>query len=99
MRKLLAFALGLALLAFVPVAPAQSVSGNMAGTVVDKAGAVVPNASITIVNTDTGFTKTLTANEQGEFLFVDLPPGSYNVTAGAAGFAKSTVTKFPVQLN
>lgn len=99
MKKLFAFALGIALLAFGSTAVAQTVSGNIAGTVVDKAGAVVPKASITAVNTATGLAKTTEANEQGEFVFVDLPPGSYNLTATAAGFAKSTLSDFPVQLN
>jgi Carboxypeptidase regulatory-like domain len=99
MRKLIALALGLALLAFVPILSAQTVSGNISGTVADKDGGVIPQASITAVNTATGLTKTTTANEQGEFLFVDLPPGSYNLTATAAGFAKTTISAFPVQLN
>src|SRR5262249_39296216 len=54
---------------------------------------------VTAVNTDTGFSKTLDANEAGEFLFSDLPPGNYNVTATATGFAKGTISNFPVQLN
>ena len=99
MRKAIAVALGLALLAFVPVISAQSVSGNISGTVTDKSGSLVPKASVTVSNPETGFTKTLTANEQGEFLFTDLLPGSYDITVTAAGFAKATLTRFPVQLN
>ena len=99
MRKLFVLALVAALLAFVPHVSAQSVSGNIAGTVVDKAGASIPKATVTAVNTATGLSKTLEANEAGEFLFVDLPPGNYNVTAVAGGFAKGTISNFPVQLN
>ena len=95
----MAFALGLALLAFVPVIVAQSVSGNISGTAVDNAGGGIPKASITAVNSATGLTKTVEANEQGEFLLVDLPPGTYNLTATATGFAKTSVEGFPVQLN
>jgi len=99
MKKVMTFALGLVLLAFASIVRAQSVSGNIAGTVVDKAGAVIPKASITVVNTATGFTKTVSANDQGEFLITDLLPGSYNITASAEGFAKATLSDFPVQLN
>ena len=99
MRKAFLFALVVALLALVPNVSAQTVSGNIAGTVVDKAGGSIPKASVTAVNTATGLSKTLEANEAGEFLFVDLPPGTYNVTAAAGGFAKSTVSNFPVQIN
>ncbi len=99
MRKLFALVLGFALLAFASIVVAQAVSGNMAGTVVDKSGALVPGASVTVVNVDTGFTRSLTANTHGEFLFVDLPPGIYNITVKAAGFAQANITRFPVQLN
>ena len=99
MRKLFVLVLGVALLAFVPLVSAQTVSGNIAGTVVDRSGGVIPKASVTAVNTATAFSKTVEANEQGEFLFVDLPPGTYNVSASAQGFAKATISNFPVQLN
>jgi len=99
MRKLLVLLLANALLVCVSVVSAQSVSGNIAGNVVDKSAAAIPKASVTAVNTATSFAKTVEANEQGEFLFVDLPPGTYNVSATASGFAKATISNFPVQLN
>jgi len=99
MKKLWLFGLALLLLGLSPALYAQTVSGNIAVTVQDKSGAVVPRANVSAVNTATGFTKTGTANDQGELLFTDLPPGTYNVTVTASGFAKSTKTNFPVQLN
>jgi Carboxypeptidase regulatory-like domain len=86
-------------LSALSVARAQVVSGNIAGTVVDKSGAVVANATVTVTNIATGFSKTLTTNQNGEFLFVELPAGNYSVTAAAPGFAKTEIASFPVQLN
>ena len=86
-------------LSITPVIHAQAISGNIAGTVVDKTGATVPKAKVTAVNTGTDFTRSVEANEQGEFLFSNLPVGSYNVTVEAPGFAKTQVADFPVELN
>jgi Carboxypeptidase regulatory-like domain len=99
MKKLWLFGLALLLLGLGPALYAQTVSGNIAVTIQDKSGAAIPKASVTAVNTATGFTKNGTANEQGELLFTDLPAGSYTITVTAAGFAKSEKTNFPVQLN
>lgn len=89
----------LSFLCVTPPARAQVISGNIAGTVVDKTGAVVANATVTVTNIATGFSKTLTTNENGEVLFVNLPTGAYTVSASAPGFAKTEVANFPVQLN
>jgi hypothetical protein len=86
-------------LSALSVTHAQVVSGNIAGTVVDKSGAVVANATVTVTNIATRFSKTLTTNQKGEFLFINLPVGNYTVDAAAPGFAKSQIASFPVQLN
>jgi hypothetical protein len=100
-RKMVGFvALSLLLiLAVTQVAHGQAVSGNIAGTVADKTGAGVPKAKVTAVNTATGFTRTVDASAQGEFLIPDLPVGVYNVTIEAPGFAKTEVGNFPIELN
>lgn len=93
------FAVAILLLGIVPAAHAQIVSGNIAGTVVDKTGAVVGNATVTVTNVATGFSKSLETNAKGEFLFVNLPTGNYSIGVTAAGFANTEVANFPVQLN
>ncbi|MGA8596633.1 MAG: TonB-dependent receptor [Bryobacteraceae bacterium] len=67
-------------------------SGSIQGIVQDPAGAVVPKAIVTLLNSATQVTSTTTSNDQGEYRFVSLPPGAYQLSATAAGFAKSTVT-------
>ena len=78
---------------------AQVISGDLVGTIFDKTGAVVPNATVEAVNGDTGVRFSAQANEAGEYRFNNLPVGVYNVSASAANFAKTTVNAFRVELN
>src|SRR5260370_9239697 len=75
------------------------ISADVVGTVVDKTGAVVPNAALEAVNTATGVKYTTQANGGGEYRFNNLPVGSYNISARATNFATTTVNGFNVELN
>jgi hypothetical protein len=63
-------------------------TGTISGTVTDLSGAIVPSANVTVTNTETGATRTLTTNASGEFTSTFLQPGHYEVVVGAQGFAK-----------
>ncbi len=76
----------LTLLAILPL-HAQTFRGGINGIVTDSTGAVVPSATITIVNVDTAATKAAPASSSGSFLFQDLPLGTYSATVSAAGFS------------
>jgi hypothetical protein len=78
---------------------AQVISGDLVGTVLDKTGAVVPNAAVEAANTETGVKYTTKANETGEYRFNNLPIGTYNVSASSTNFATTTVNGFKVELN
>jgi hypothetical protein len=67
---------------------AQS-SGSIAGTVKDSNGGVVPGASISASDATRGITQTVTTNAEGDFVFPLLPPGTYTLSTGFAGFKKS----------
>jgi len=56
------------------------------GSVTDPTGAVVPGATVTIANRDTGLTRTATTDAAGRFDFPQLLPGTYSVKVRAAGF-------------
>jgi hypothetical protein len=71
---------------------AQAVSGTILGSVQDPTGAAVPGASVTIVNADTGLTRTATTNSAGEYDAPSLPPGSYRVEAELKGFKRVTLS-------
>ncbi len=94
------FAAMIATLCALPsVAHAQAISGDLVGTVMDKSGAVIPNATVTVENVATGVKTTTTSNDRGEYRFVNLPVGTYSIQATAAGFAKTTIANFQVELN
>ena len=97
MRKALFLVLSLCLIATAAVA--QEVTGSIVGTVKDQSGAVVPNAKVTITNTDTSVARTLTANQDGDFTAPLLPLGNYSITAEAPGFKKATISKITLHVN
>ncbi len=79
------------------VSHAQSIiTGAVSGTVTDPAGAILPNATVTLTNTATGDTQNGQTNTSGVYLFPLLKPGEYTVTVQESGFrlavAKVTVT-------
>lgn len=70
--------------------------GEIAGTVKDSTGAVIPNATVTIKGDS--FRRTAQANDSGYFRVLAVPPGTYKVTASANGFATSKETIATVTL-
>src|SRR5215213_4062192 len=91
MRKILPFLIGILLFAGNAFAQSQATTGNIEGRVLDPNGAVVPNVNVSATNKDTGFGKTGMADDEGNFVFVLLPPGVYKVEAKAAsGFQPAT---------
>ncbi len=69
----------------------QSTTGNIEGRVIDQTGAVVPGVAVSATNQDTGFGKTVMTDDEGNYIFVLLPPGNYKVEVAAVkGFAAAT---------
>ena len=73
---------------FVAEPSAQSFKATVIGTVVDPSGAVVPGATVTIVQDGTGLTQTTTTGSDGAFSLPQLPPGRYALTVELDGFSK-----------
>ncbi len=71
---------------------AQSTAGEVAGTVMDSSGAVVPGATVTLTNTGTQIAKTITSNDSGNYVFVNVQPGTYELQVELSGF-KTTKTQ------
>jgi hypothetical protein len=72
---------------------AQTVyTGSITGSVRDSSGAVVPNATVEVVNAATGVKSTVTTTSVGDFTVLSLIPGEYKVLAEAPGFDKEQVT-------
>jgi hypothetical protein len=85
--------LGLGLLCLPPPpAAAQAVSGTILGFVKDSTGAVVPGATVTLVNAGTGFSRTVVTDAAGEYTAPLIPTGTYTVSAEITGFNKLSKT-------
>jgi hypothetical protein len=70
------------------LAQTQAINGSIRGRVIDTAGASVPQAKVTILNDDTGFTRQVDTDENGYYVFPNLPLGSYTVTIEKEGFQR-----------
>lgn len=76
-------------LSFSCAALSQSVTGTILGTVSDSKGGAVASAAVTITNADQNIAvRTLTTDQQGQYVAALLPVGRYTVTAEASGFKK-----------
>src|SRR6185369_14914139 len=85
---LLTFVLTAAFTAF-----AQETVGSIEITTKDPKGAVVPGVSVTVTSdTGAGFRRTVSTDSEGSARILQVPPGSYTITAAAtSGFAAKTV--------
>ncbi len=78
----------------------QNISGTITGTVRDSSGAVVPNASVTITNTDqNAVVFTAKTNSAGQYTAPFLPVGNYSVAVEASGFKKAEHTGIGLNVN
>ena len=71
---------------------AQTDVSEITGTVTDAQGAAVAGATVTLNNTNKGFTRTTQTADNGTYKFPGIPPGTYNVTIERTGFKKSVQT-------
>jgi hypothetical protein len=87
-----------AALAFLLAARAwcQALSGTIVGTVTDSAGAVVPNATVTLTNEGTKFVRTAPTNALGQYVASSIPTGSYTIAVEMQGFQKMVQEKIPL---
>ena len=71
---------------------AQSTFANIVGTVADQSGAIITQVSITATNVDENIAQTVASDESGNFQFLNLKPGRYQVSAEKSGFAPVRVS-------
>ncbi len=88
----------LSIFLFSLVAFAQSDRGTISGTVSDPAGALIPNATVTVVNEATGVKLALRTTQTGNFSAPYLNAGLYEVTVAVQGFRKSVQKNVRVQV-
>lgn len=73
--------------------------GSLTGTVTDVSGAVIPGATVTAQEMQTGVTATATTDSAGIYRFSNLHPGTYKVTIAGKGFATRQTTGVQVNAN
>jgi hypothetical protein len=71
---------------FLPFSFAQKTTGDIDGTVTDQSGAVLPNCTLTLTDEATGAVRKTTSTTEGHFSFLQLPVGTYTITATKEGF-------------
>ena len=90
MRAYSTLLLTILLLAHGSLAEAQF-SAQLQGAVRDQTGGVLPGASVTLANVETGVSLTTVSDANGGFRFPNLAPGAYQVKVAMAGFKTATV--------
>src|SRR5215470_14252332 len=70
-----------------PASLAQATStGSVTGIVTDPSGAAVADATITLTDKGTNTPRTTQSNEAGRYVFVNIDPGDYSISANKTGF-------------
>ena len=90
--------LGLCGVAAPLAAQSQATTGIIRGVVTNPSGNPVSQATVTVRDLQTNFTRTLATDEKGVFVATLLPLGTYEVTAKAVGFSQATETGVPVRV-
>jgi hypothetical protein len=76
----------------------SSSTGTVAGTVTDPSGAAVAAAMVTLTDKSTNIPRTASTNENGRYIFVDVPAGTYDVTVSKQGFRISRLNSQAVDV-
>lgn len=86
--------MGIPMMLWLMAAPAsgQLTNATVVGTVQDPAGAVVPEAAVTVRNVATNETRSVTTTADGLYRVPNLPPGTYEIKVEKSGFKTSVTT-------
>ena len=89
MRRVVLFrsVAALAILGLAAGALAQTFQGSIRGLITDTDGGVLPGVSVTVEDEGTGVTRTAVSNAVGEYVFANVQPGTYTISAELSGFA------------
>src|SRR5256712_6462814 len=92
----------LTLSGLILLGPASAFAQQEAATITGEgradAGAVVPNAAVTVTNVDTNISIATVTNDRGSYTVPNLRPGDYSVAADAPGFSKTVRTGLTLQV-
>src|SRR5690349_1654815 len=86
------------LLAGAGIAYAQTSSATVRGTVRDSQSAVIPGATVTVIQTAQGTSRRFQTQAAGDYVVPFLDPGGYSIEVEAAGFKKTVRSGLIVQV-
>jgi Carboxypeptidase regulatory-like domain len=99
MRRLTVLSTVLALLLGIPaIGLAQRTTGDIRGVITDESAAVLPGVTVTLKGRTVAGAPSVVTNEGGVYRFLNLPPGTYELTAELQGFATSNQQAITVSL-
>src|SRR5260221_3026325 len=81
------------------VASAKTGTSSLRGTIVDKSGAAIAGAKVTIANSEQGFERSVTSGETGAYEFLGLAPGVYSLRVEKDSFRKYELSNVQLQIN
>ncbi|MGH9396341.1 MAG: TonB-dependent receptor domain-containing protein [Terriglobia bacterium] len=80
-------------------AVAQVATAAINGTLTDSSGAVIPGASVVLINANTGVRRTTVSNNVGNYSFVEILPGQYTLQVSKTGFQTRRQAEFTLSVN
>lgn len=86
------------LLSATPIFAQATANADLRGRISDPNGATVAGATVTATDNAKGTTRTVTADEDGNFVILSLPPSVYTVKVEAAGFATKTINNVQLEV-
>src|SRR5260370_4777552 len=89
----------LVLIFAIPQSASAQAPASLNGVVRDSSGAVIPQATVTLQNTDTGAERQSLTNDSGLYVFVSVPPGEYVLKVTKNGFTTATQAGLHVLVN
>lgn len=81
------------------IVSAQQAAANINGTITDSTGSVVEGATVTLTNVATTVSRSTVSNGTGNYVFVDVLPGSYTLKVTKEGFNAINQPQFTLQVN
>ena len=87
------------LMTFAGFANAQTSQATIRGTVHDSSNAVIVGATVTLTNVDTRVSASTTTNENGDYIILNINPGTYTLEAASKGFTAQKLKPFVLQVN
>src|SRR6266566_5089153 len=87
------------LLLLAALCQAQLYTGSVTGVVTDPTGAVIPNASVRLVDTQKGLKYSAKTDSSGRYVLRSLPPSTYNIRVEASGFRSEVQSSIVLEVN